>query len=132
MIFVDSNIPMYLVGAAHPNKNGARQALEHAILSGERLVTDAEVFQEILHRYVAIARRDAVQPAFDALLGVTDQVFPIELTDVERAKAGVQARNQLSAREAIHVAIMQRHGIARILTFDSAFDAVPGIKRINA
>ncbi|HEX9579675.1 MAG TPA: type II toxin-antitoxin system VapC family toxin, partial [Gemmatimonadales bacterium] len=78
------------------------------------------------------ARRDAVQPAFDALLGVTDQVFPIELTDVERAKAGVQARNQLSARDAIHVAIMQRHGIARILTFDSAFDAVPGIKRINA
>jgi len=27
---------------------------------------------------------------------------------------------------------MQRHGIARILTFDSAFDAVPGIKRITA
>ena len=32
------------------------------------LLTDAEVLQEILHRYVAINRRDAIQPAFDALL----------------------------------------------------------------
>lgn len=34
------------------------------------VVTDAEVLQEILHRYVAISRPDAVQPAFDALLGI--------------------------------------------------------------
>jgi hypothetical protein len=34
-------------------------------------VTSAEVLQEILHRYVAINRRDAIQPAFDALPGVT-------------------------------------------------------------
>src|SRR5262245_34063500 len=52
MILVDSNIPMYLVGAAHPNKDSARSALERAIVDGERLVTDAEVLQEILHRYV--------------------------------------------------------------------------------
>ena len=67
MIFVDSNIPMYLVGAEHPNKDGARRLLEQCIARGERLVADAEVLQEILHRYVAINRRDAIQPAFDAL-----------------------------------------------------------------
>ena len=63
MILVDSNIPMYLVGAAHPNKAGARQLLQSALSNGERLVTDAEVLQEILHRYVAVDRRDAIQPA---------------------------------------------------------------------
>jgi uncharacterized protein len=46
------------------------------LVSGqERLVTDAEVLEEILHRYVAIERPDAIQPAFDALLGVVDDVF---------------------------------------------------------
>lgn len=50
MIFIDSNIPMYLVGAAHPNKDAARRQLEPAIIEGERLVTDSEVFQELLHR----------------------------------------------------------------------------------
>ena len=86
MILIDSNVPMYLVGAPHPHKTDARHLLEGAISDGERLVTDAEVLQEILHRYVAIQRRDAVQPAFDAVLGVVDEVFPVAVADVERAK----------------------------------------------
>jgi len=70
---------MYLVGASHPRKIGAQRLFE-------RLVTDAEAPQEILHRYIAIRRTDFIQPAFDALLGVTDQVFPIDQSTVERAK----------------------------------------------
>ncbi|HEX9635671.1 MAG TPA: type II toxin-antitoxin system VapC family toxin [Candidatus Limnocylindria bacterium] len=129
MIFVDSNIPMYLVGATHPNKDAARVLLERAIIDRERLVTDAEVLQEILHRYVAIDRRDAIEPAFDALLGVVDAVLSIELADVQRART-LLATPSLQARDAIHVAVMQRHDIARILSFDRAFDQVPGISRI--
>lgn len=131
MIFVDSNVPMYLVGAEHPHKAGARLLLERVIANGERLVSDAEVLQEILHRYVAIARRDAIQPAFDALLGVVDDVFGVEHRDVERAKDLVQGSPNLSARDAIHVALMERHGVSDILTFDSGFDQVPGIRRIS-
>ncbi|MGB7285293.1 MAG: type II toxin-antitoxin system VapC family toxin [Candidatus Acidiferrum sp.] len=78
MIFVDSNIPMYLVGAAHPHKADTRRVLEGLVSDRERLVTDAEVLQEILHRCVAINRRDMIQPAFNALLGIADQVFPID------------------------------------------------------
>lgn len=131
MILVDSNIPMYLVGAAHPHKIDAQRLLERCIADGERLVTDAEVLQEILHRYVAIQRRDAIQSAFDALLGVVDDVMPIAAADVTRAKEIVQGSPRLSARDAVHVAVMQRHSIARILSFDAGFDAVPGIGRIH-
>lgn len=121
---------MYLVGAAHPNKDTARHLLEQAIISADQLVTDAEVLQEVLHRYVAIARRDAIGPAFDALLGVVDAVLPIELEDVQRARSLV-ATPRLQARDAIHVAVMQRHGIDRILSFDRAFDAIPGLTRLS-
>ena len=99
MIFIDSNIPMYLVGADHPNKHVARRLLERAIVDDEPLATDAEVLQEILHRYTAIKRRDAIGPAF--------------------------------ARDAVHVAIMQRREIGRILTFDEGFDGIAGIERIQ-
>jgi uncharacterized protein len=68
------------------NKAHARQLLETAITAGERIVCSAEVLQEILYRYVSIGRRDAIQPALDALLGVVDDVFPVERTDVEGAK----------------------------------------------
>jgi hypothetical protein len=122
---------MYLVGAAHPHKADAQRLLERAILEGERLVTDAEVLQEILHRYVAIGRREAIQPAFDGLLGVVDEVFPIAAADVERAKAIVLGNPRLSARDALHVAIMEREGIERIMTFDAGFDEVPGLVRLG-
>ncbi len=132
MILIDANVPMYLVGADHPNKVATRRMLERAATDRERLVTDAEVFQEILHRYVAIARRDAIQPAFDALNAVVDEVFAVDPDAVERAKDLVLGYTRLSARDALHVATMQAHGIARIMSFDSAFDVVPGITRVSA
>jgi predicted nucleic acid-binding protein len=122
---------MYLVGAAHPHKADARRSLEELVSAHERLVTDAEVLQEILHRYVSIERPDAIQPAFDALLGVVDEVFGVDQAALERAKAIVLGQKGLSARDAVHVAIMQIHGIKKILSFDRGFDGVPGITRLS-
>ena len=122
---------MYLVGASHPHKADAQRWLENLISDRQRLVTDAEVLQEILHRYVATNRQDAIQPAFDALLGVADQVLAVDRAAVERAKEIVMGHRRLSAREAVHVAVMQLHGIERILSFDTGFDGFPGITRLS-
>lgn len=130
MILVDSNVPMYLVGADPVMKQAARGAIERAIETGERLVTDAEVLQEILHRYVAIDRRDAIEPCTSALLAVVDEVFTIELADVRRA-AIIIGSSRLGARDALHVAVMHHRGIDRILSFDRGFDSVPGVVRIS-
>jgi predicted nucleic acid-binding protein len=130
VILVDSNIPMYLVGASHPHKLDAQRLLESALSAGERLVTDAEVLQEICHRYVAINRREAIQPAFDAILGVVDDVLPIARTDVELAKDTLLRYQGLSSRDALHVAVMAHHDIAQLMSFDRGFDAYPAIKRM--
>jgi uncharacterized protein len=130
VILVDSNIPMYLIGAPHPHKSDAQRLLEKLVSDRQRLVTDAEVLQEILHRYVAIGRRDAIQPAFDALLGVVDQVLAVDRAVAERAKEIVLGRRQISARDAVHLAVMEQHGVEQILTFDSGFDGFPGITRL--
>ncbi len=122
---------MYLVGAPHPHKTDARRWLEEWVSGQERLVTDAEVLQEILHRYVSIARPDAIQPAFDALLGVVDEVFAVDRAAVERAKGIVLGRKGLSARDAVHLAMMQIRGVKKILSFDRGFDDFPGITRLS-
>jgi len=122
---------MYLVGAPHPHKANAQRLLEKLITDRQRLVTDAEVLQEILHRYVAIDRRDAIQPAFDALLGVVDQVLAVDGTVVQRAKQIVLEYRQLSARDAVHLSVMEQNGIHRILSFDSGFDGFPGVVRLS-
>jgi hypothetical protein len=122
---------MYLVSASHPHKADAQRLLEKLITNRQRLVTDAEVLQEILHRYVAIDRRDAIQPAFDALLGVVDQVLVVDRRVVERAKSIVLGYRQLSARDAVHLSVMEQNKVDQILSFDSGFDVFPGIKRLS-
>ena len=118
---------MYLVGAPHPHKIDAQRMLEKLLSERVRLVTDAEVLQEILHRYVAIDRRDAIQPAFDALLGIVDEVLSVDLAATERAKTIVLGSQRLSARDALHLAVMEQHTVHQILSFDTGFDGYPGI-----
>lgn len=129
MIFVDSNIPMYLVGANDRYRVDAQRLLEQAVLERRKLVTSAEVLQEILHRYASINRREAIQPAFDALLGVVDEVFPVGLAEVERAKTILLGHPRLTARDAVHLATMERHKVTELLSFDAGFDGYPGVER---
>jgi uncharacterized protein len=131
LILVDSNVPMYIVGASHPNKVAALRTLEKTIMDRQRLVTDAEVLQEILHRYISINRREVIQPALDALLALVDSVLPVDQETVVEAKQIVLGYPKLSARDALHLAVMRLDGIDRILSFDSGFDGIRGITRIS-
>lgn len=131
LIFIDANIPMYLVGDVHPHRAESQVLLERLAAAGQQLVTDAEVLQEILHRYTAIDRRDTIGWAFQALLDVVDEVFPVEKSDVLRAAEIVQNRASFSARDAIHIAVMEHHGVQSILSFDADFDRWPGLQRIH-
>ena len=130
MIFIDTNIPMYLIGADQALQQRARTQIEDAIAMGDVLCTDAEVLQEILHRYLAIRRPEFIDPAFATLLGVVDVVYPIEREDVERGRRVVRTTDRLSARDALHIAVMQRHDVDRVMSFDAGFDGIPGIERI--
>ena len=131
MIFIDSNVPMYLVGAAHPNKDRAITALTQLVGDGERLITDVEVYQEILHRYTAIQRPDAIDAAFESLDGIADDILTFGMSEIRYARALLGTVDGLSARDALHVAVMQKVGASSILSFDGGFDACPGIKRLG-
>lgn len=131
MIFIDSNIPMYLIGKKHQNKTRAVSILNRMIRDEERLVTDTDSFQEFLHRYRAIHRTEAIQPAFDALLGLVDEVFPVEAADVIRAKDLLTTYPDISIRDTVYAAVMQRNGVTRIFRFDRDFDVFSLLHRIS-
>ena len=131
MVFIDSNVAMYLVGAAHPNKVDAQRRLEGLVSARTRLVTDAEALNEILHRYAAIDRRGYIQLAVDALLRVVDDVLAVDRDCMERAKQLVLQYPTLPVRVALHAGVMQQHGIDTLLSFDTAFERVPGLARLR-
>jgi uncharacterized protein len=122
---------MYLIGEPHPNKTDAQILVERLIAARERLVTDAEVLQEILHRYAAIGRKEAIGPAVDLTLELVDEVFAVEKSDVLRAGEILRGPGMFSARDALHIAIMERHEVRSVLTFDTDFDRWPGLRRVR-
>ena len=131
MTFVDSNVPIYLVGKEHPRREDAVRALAELVRQTEPLVSSAEVVQEILHRYHAIGRRQFVQPAIRLLLELTEgEIFPVTLNDTLRAGELLVSFPEISSRDAVHLAVMESRGVSRILSFDRGFDVATGIERI--
>jgi predicted nucleic acid-binding protein len=90
-------------------------------------VTSAEVYQEIIHRGVAIDRRAMIVAGFELLDAVVETVFPITRHEVERAREIADAQRRLSARDCLHLAVMEAHGIDRVLTFDRDLGLWPNV-----
>ena len=78
----------------------------------------------------AAKRSSSGRDKSDVLLRIVDEVFPIGIAEVEDAKQLVFGGYDLSARDAVHVAVMRGQEIDRILSFDTGFDTFPGITRI--
>lgn len=62
-IFVDSNIPMYVVGADHPNKAAAQRLISEAVLARHSLVTDAEVLQVSIDMWPSGGEMPSTRPS---------------------------------------------------------------------
>ena len=129
MIFVDSNVPMYVAGRDHPLRDPARRFLERARAGDVDICTSTEVLQEILYRYAALKRRDLAFAVYDLFVQICPVIFPVTLADTDRAKAVMMKTDGVSVRDAIHAAVMLNNSVSKIATFDEGFDAIEGVTR---
>lgn len=131
MVFVDSNIPMYVAGRDHSLRDPARRFLERARSGDVEICTSTEVLQEILYRYATLKRLDLAAAVYDLFVHLCPTVLPVALADTDRAKTLVTTARGLSVRDAVHAAVMLNHDIGEIATFDEGFDTVDGITRVD-
>ena len=129
--FVDANVPMYAVGAPHPLKQPCLRVLEASGRGEIAALTDSEVLQEILHRYTAFGQRGLALEVLGLFVRAVPDVLAVTRADVEAAAALLVEREALRVRDAVHVAVMARHGIGRIVTADRHFDGLPGVTRLD-
>ncbi|MEK6656431.1 MAG: type II toxin-antitoxin system VapC family toxin [Nitrospirota bacterium] len=130
-VFLDANIIMYALGKEHPFKAPCRKYLEK-IKEGELLVvSNTEVLQEILHRYFSIRMPDLAEAALEALKAFCREIYPIRLSEIEKAYGLLKEFPSINARDAVHAATMLNNSIEKILSVDPHFDAIRGIKRIS-
>ena len=130
MIFVDSNVPMYVAGRDHPLRPPARRFLERARRGDVELCTSTEVLQEILYRYAALKRLDLAGQVYDLFVQLCPVVFPVTLADTDRARQLLPSASDVSVRDIVHAAVMLNNAVTSIATFDDGFDRVPGITRV--
>lgn len=132
-IFVDTNVPIYAAGRAHPLKAPCAAALRLISEHPRRFITSAEVLQELLHRYLALRawpQGQVVLKSFADLM--EDRITSVRRADVLRAAE--LANPQIpgtSARDLLHLAVMERVGTDLVVSADRGFDAIPQVRRLD-
>ena len=129
--FLDANVPIYAKGAGHPLKQPCAEivlAVANGILPA---VTDAEVIQELAHRFHAIGRQAEGALLAEEFLSVMTEVLPVTRSDAERSLRLLREHPRLSPRDAIHAAVMLNHELRYIISAATRFAQGPGIGRID-
>ncbi len=129
-VFIDSNIPMYAAGNEHSNKVPSIKILESVSENKIAGVTSTEVMQEILYRYQSIGLLEKGLEVFDRFSQIVDDILPVNFNIIGGARKilGKDSFQNISPRDAIHVATMDYYGINFIATHDKYFKAFKQIK----
>ncbi len=131
MILVDSNVLMYAAGAAHHHKKPSMTLLQRIAFEEVEGIIDAEVLQEILHRYRAINRWKGGCRAYDLARRVFQVVVPITADVVDDTRQLMDIHDWLTARDALHAAVCGQIGADAICSYDRDFDRIAQLKRVR-
>jgi predicted nucleic acid-binding protein len=130
-VFIDSNIPMYVAGREHPHREPARRFLERVKAGTVEGCTSTEVLQEILYRYTALGKPELAREVYTLFVDICPGVLSVDVADTDLACELVCEVPGISARDAIHAAVMRNHDVESIATFDEHFGRIPGIHRVR-
>ena len=131
-VFIDANVPIYAAGGDHPYKEPCARILRMAAVDPQPFVTDSEVLQELMHRYLALNRwslgLEVLRAFAEALHG---RIEPVHAEDVLAAAELADRHPGVSARDLVHTAVMQRLGAGRVISADTDFDRLEGVERLD-
>lgn len=131
MLLVDSNVFMYAAGADHPNKEPAVRFLESVANGDADAAVDAEVLQEILHRYRSIGRWAEGRKVYDLTRRIMPEVIAVTGLMLDRSRTLMESYPDIMARDALHAAAVLEVGAAGFCSFVRDFDGIREIRRIQ-
>ena len=131
MILIDANIFMYAAGAEHRHKMASAEFLGRVALGEIDAAVDAEVLQEILHRYRAIQRWQDGREVYALARRIVPLVVAITDDVVDRARDLLDEEPRLGARDALHAAVVLGRGMSAICSYDRDLDRIVGLRRIE-
>ena len=131
MILIDTNIFMYAAGAEHPYKAPSVRFLLQVSSGNFEVAIDAEVLQEILHRYYSAKRAPNGGLVYDLARQIVPLILPITADVLDGSRLLLDRYPELKARDALHAAVAQSYGARAICSYDGDFDQIEGLRRIE-
>ncbi len=130
--FLDANVPIYAAGRPHRLKEPCAHVLKLAAERPEAFLIDAEVLQELLHRYLALRLWPEGRDVFHRFADLMrERVEPVQAIDVEQAALLADELPELAARDLLHAAIMRRLGVQRVISADTGLDRLTEVERLD-
>jgi predicted nucleic acid-binding protein len=94
--------------------------------------TNAEVLQELLHRYRALGRWQQGKVVFgEFALLMEGRIEAVHSEDVSLAASWADHLDSIDSRDLVHAAVMSRLGITELVSSDRGFDRLPGFERLD-
>ena len=131
-VLIDANVPIYAAGRPHRYKEPCARIMRMVDERPDAFFTDVEVLQELIHRYTSSRRwalgREVLRDFTEAM---HDRIEPVYVEDVQLAARLVDEYPGVSARDLVHVAVMRRMGVDRVVSADRDFDRIADVERLD-
>lgn len=120
-VFLDANVFLYAVGAAHPLREPGQDVLRRVAAGDLLATTSTEVVQEILYVLTRRGSGEAALTLARNILVLFPDLLAVTRFDMEIACTLLEKHPSLKTRDAIHAATMLNNGIRSIVTADNHF-----------
>ena len=131
MKLIDTNVFVYAVGKPDPYRQPCRKIMQALLKGGHQYLTDAEVLQEILHVYGKRGSREQGVELTETLIDAELHIIPIGTAEIAAAVQLFREYPRVGARDAVHAAVVQLHGLEGVVSADRGFDVIRGVTRFD-
>ncbi len=131
MLLLDANIPIYAEGREHIYRIPCRSILEQTKTWPHRYTIDVEALQEVLYVYSSRGELETGTGIIERLMACLPSIISITAAEITIAMRLMAETRNLSARDAIHAAVVIGHGLEGIVSADQDFDRVLGLRRYD-
>lgn len=130
-VLLDTAVFVYAVGVEHPYRDPCRRLLDPAHLDDYSAEASVQAIQELLHQRERRTgdRGDAASVAEAA--ATLCILHPLTQDDLRLGLRLYTQATQLGGRDALHAATAINRDIAVIVSPDTAFDDVTGLRRLD-
>lgn len=130
-VFLDTNVFLYAAGRAHPHQAPCVAVLTAVAEGTLDATTSAEVLQEVLHVLIRRGLRDKALTLTASISALIPDLLPVRKDDLDLARRLLTNDPSLSVRDAVHAGTVLAHGLDRIVSLDTDFDRIQGVRRVE-